>query len=150
MLGLLESLFILFEAVQMHAAFFCDEEMCSLGGAVDPINQENLFVVLFDGDDSFDGGEVDKKGTLDGEEEEYVFFGVVGEVGDEVGPAEVDEFEVVLVDDVDDVLVVDDGDVALEVEEVLAVVAEALLYLLQLRVLLRVDQLQQLLLLNHR
>lgn len=68
-----------------------------------------------------------------------MFFVVVGEIGDEVDLAEVDDLQVVLVDDVESGLVVEDGDVAPDVEEIFAVWGQALFYFVQFGVLLGVD-----------
>lgn len=88
----------------------------------------------------FGSREVNKEVVLNGQKEEYIFFEVVGEVGEDEGLGHLYDFEIVFVNGVDDIVVVDDGDVAFEIVKVLAEPAESLFDFLQFLVLLRVDE----------
>ena len=143
MLIFLEIFFLVLVPVEVYSCWLGDKEVCSLGGVVDPVHDEHLFVVFFDGNGELSAAEVGEEGPLDGEEQHHVFIVVVGEVGDDVGLSQLEDLEVVLVNDVEDVPVVNDGDVAFVVVKIFGVGCQPLLYLLDLLVLLREGQLQQ-------
>lgn len=139
MFDLFHALLLLFQFVQMYACLFCDEEVDGLLWRVHPLHQEQPLEIFLDGDLRLAGCEMGVEVSLCCEEDCDVFFVVVGEIGDEVDLAQVDDLQVVLVDDVERGLVVEDGDVAPDVEEVFAVRGEVLFYFVQFGVLLGVD-----------
>jgi len=60
MLSFFESLLFFLETIEMNSTLLCNEEMGDLRRPENPINNVDMFVVLFDWYQRFDGRKVDK------------------------------------------------------------------------------------------
>lgn len=149
MLRFFEGFLFLFEAIEMNTPLLCDKQMSYLRGSKYPINYIDLFVILFDRYQRFDRWKVDKQATFDSMKKQYIFLVVVREISNYICFAKIDQLEIIFMYDIDDIFVIDDSDISFEVEKILAVIAESLLYLLKLGILLRVDKFEKVLFLIH-
>lgn len=149
MLDFLRSFFLLLNAIKMDPCLLSNKERHVLMRSIEPLHRKHLLVLHFDLYLQLQTHKIKKQLPLSRIEEQTVPFVVVDKLVNAIILAKVDDFEVLLMHDIHDGLVICDCYVSAEIEEVFGLSCEPLLDFLELLVLLRVDQLQEVLIVLH-
>jgi hypothetical protein len=80
---------------------------------------------------------------------QYIFLIIISQICNYVSLAEIDYLQIVFMNDINDIFVIDYCNVSFKVEEIFAIIAESVLYLLKFSILFGINKLEEVLFLIH-